>query len=395
MIRRGTIALLCVAVVVATGAAVVAADWDEQNGDGPSLVAQEETGFENTVFRIEVFGNGDARWTVEHSQPLETDEEIDQFEQFAERFRTTETETFENFQVRANRLTASGTEVTGREMEATAFERDAFVDQFGGTRGVVQMSFRWTNLAVTNESTVVLADVFDGGLFIGDGQRLEVRSGDDLVFASVPAPEPDSMAVEGDVRASSSVTWFGERQFADNQPRVEFVPATNGSGTDDSESDDSGTGADSGTDDRSTTDEGDEPGDGTDSTPGLGFGVVVALLLLGLGGTVAWYTRVLPDTDEGSPDTETGQQPAPTSTQQETPEVRSDENRVLELLGDNDGRMKQVDIVDETEWSKSKVSMLLSEMEEDGQISKLRVGRENIISIAGEEPDAAGSPFDE
>jgi uncharacterized membrane protein len=57
--------------------------------------------------------------------------------------------------------------------------------------------------------------------------------------------------------------------------------------------------------------------------------------------------------------------------------------------------MKQVDIVEETEWSKSKVSMLLSEMEEADQISKLRLGRENVISIAGEEPDAAGSPFEE
>ena len=50
----------------------------------------------------------------------------------------------------------------------------------------------------------------------------------------------------------------------------------------------------------------------------------------------------------------------------------------------------------ETENStQSKVSMLLSDMQEDGQISKLRVGRENIISKAGEEPEAAGSPFDD
>ena len=73
----------------------------------------------------------------------------------------------------------------------------------------------------------------------------------------------------------------------------------------------------------------------------------------------------------------------------------SDEDRVINLLEENDGRMRQVSIVEKTEWSKSKVSMLLSDMEADGQISKLRVGRENIISITGEEPDAAGSPFDD
>ena len=73
----------------------------------------------------------------------------------------------------------------------------------------------------------------------------------------------------------------------------------------------------------------------------------------------------------------------------------SDEDRVRALLEDNGGRMKQVKIVDETEWSKSKVSMLLSDMEDEGDISKLRVGRENIISLAGQEPEAAGSPFEE
>jgi uncharacterized membrane protein len=57
--------------------------------------------------------------------------------------------------------------------------------------------------------------------------------------------------------------------------------------------------------------------------------------------------------------------------------------------------MKQVNIVEHTDWSKSKVSMLLSDMEETGTISKLRVGRENIISLAGHEPDATKSPFDE
>jgi hypothetical protein len=76
-------------------------------------------------------------------------------------------------------------------------------------------------------------------------------------------------------------------------------------------------------------------------------------------------------------------------------ELLSDEERVMRLLDENGGRMKQVNIVDETDWSKSKVSMLLSEMEDAGRISKLRVGRENIISKKGMEPEAARSPFED
>ncbi|WP_331235572.1 helix-turn-helix transcriptional regulator [Natronorarus salvus] len=59
----------------------------------------------------------------------------------------------------------------------------------------------------------------------------------------------------------------------------------------------------------------------------------------------------------------------------------TDERRVVELLVTNDGRMKQSEIVRETEWSKAKVSRLLSTMEARGEVAKLSVGRENVVSL--------------
>ena len=76
-------------------------------------------------------------------------------------------------------------------------------------------------------------------------------------------------------------------------------------------------------------------------------------------------------------------------------EMLSDEQRVKNLLEDHGGRMRQVQIVDETDWSKSKVSMLLSDMEEDGELSRLRVGRENVVSLPGHEPDVVRDDRDE
>ena len=43
--------------------------------------------------------------------------------------------------------------------------------------------------------------------------------------------------------------------------------------------------------------------------------------------------------------------------------------------------MKQATIVDETDWSDAKVSQLLSAMAEEGRVDKLRLGRENLISL--------------
>ena len=63
----------------------------------------------------------------------------------------------------------------------------------------------------------------------------------------------------------------------------------------------------------------------------------------------------------------------------------SDEERVERLIEQNGGRMKQAAIVQETGWSNAKVSQLLSSMDEAGQIDKLRIGRENLISFPDED----------
>jgi len=69
------------------------------------------------------------------------------------------------------------------------------------------------------------------------------------------------------------------------------------------------------------------------------------------------------------------------------PSLLSDEERVEHLLDENGGRMKQARIVRETGWSDAKVSQLLSTMADDGRIEKLRLGRENLISLPDEEPE--------
>lgn len=348
---------------------------------------QEDQEFDRTVFRIEVLENGDARWTTQESRILLDEDEEQQFEDFAEQFESEEMDAFVNFQERATVLTDGGTSATDREMEAIDFEREAYVDPLGETRGVIEMSFVWTNFAEVDGDRVTVGDVFAGGWAITDNQRVQVTTGDRLEMDDAWPKDWNSGSLE-----ENSLTWFGERQFADQRPRVEFVhPGIDVPGDDDAD---------------------DEPGDDhddeTDDAESTGLGMtavaVVVLLLAGIGLGLAWYSGAIRRGDEGGAvaestsaggagaSAESGAAHDPVIQPEET---LSDEDRVVKLLEDNGGRMKQVNIVEETEWSKSKVSMLLSDMEEEGQISKLRVGRENIISLSGEEPDAARSPFDD
>jgi uncharacterized membrane protein len=73
------------------------------------------------------------------------------------------------------------------------------------------------------------------------------------------------------------------------------------------------------------------------------------------------------------------------------PDLLTDEDRVLHLLDRHGGRMKQSAIVEETEWSKAKVSRLLSAMDDEDAIEKLSLGRENVISLDRDWIDASTS----
>jgi uncharacterized membrane protein len=67
-----------------------------------------------------------------------------------------------------------------------------------------------------------------------------------------------------------------------------------------------------------------------------------------------------------------------------TEEPKSDDERVLRMIESEGGRMKQKRVVEETGWSEAKVSKLTSRMEDEGDITKIRLGRENILETTDE-----------
>jgi len=354
--------------------------------DQHSPRVQTPDGFDETTFRVTVHENGSATWAIEHRTPLENETEQQRFEDFAAEFEANETELYVNFVDQAGLLTQYGTNATGREMTAKNFQRSAAADPVQST-GTVRMSFLWSNFARVEGDRVVVSDVFEGGFYVGSSQSLVFERGPSLAFAEV-TPTPDSMSQPDSLGQSVSVTYNGEQSFDDRRPYVEYAP-------------------------RSAVGDGEETqaaattaGEPQASAGGVWLMAIAALLVaLGIGGAIAWRSGAAAtvlaslggDETPGEPVTKPGPSAEPETPEPAVPdeELLTDSDRVRQLLEENGGRMKQVDIVDNTDWSKSKVSMLLSDMEEDGEISKLRVGRENIISLAGEEPDAAGSPFDD
>lgn len=116
-----------------------------------------------------------------------------------------------------------------------------------------------------------------------------------------------------------------------------------------------------------------------------GLGIVLFVLVSTV--TVFGIRRIrspqAPSADSESAATGTNSEPSTDSELLPVPDdsVLTNEEYITQMLKHNGGRMKQHQIVDQSDWSKAKVSRVLTELAEDGHIRKIKVGRENIIEI--------------
>ena len=334
--------------------------------------AQQELQPAATTFDVQLTPSGDADWTVSTQFQLATENETEAFERLAARFEAGEAdlaydaETFRQAAARG---------APGREMSVRAVEYDSNTTTVDGQRiGRLSLRFEWTSFAETTGETYRLGDAFnttDGTWLPGlaSDQALVIRPPEGYSVETAPVPVDNGV-----------LRWEG---------RQSFTPGYLGQITY--------------TGDTST------PGPNGPSAAVLGgIGVLIVSIL---GGGYLWWQRQptaggtgMPasGTDGGADSAAAGTVAGGTATSDATddagsgatapvgesdepdPELLSDEERVLRLLEANDGRMKQGTIVEETGWSNAKVSQLLSAMDEADDIEKLRIGRENLISLPGE-----------
>jgi hypothetical protein len=69
-------------------------------------------------------------------------------------------------------------------------------------------------------------------------------------------------------------------------------------------------------------------------------------------------------------------------------ELLSNEERVVRLLEEHGGRLKQQAVVAELDWTEAKTSQVVSDLRETGDVESFRLGRENVLSL----PDAEEEP---
>ena len=73
--------------------------------------------------------------------------------------------------------------------------------------------------------------------------------------------------------------------------------------------------------------------------------------------------------------------------------ILTPEERIVELVEERGGRMKQAEVVANIEWSESTVSRKLQRLESSGEVTRCQLGREKVVYLPGCEPAALASPF--
>lgn len=306
------------------------------------------------VIEIEVRPDGSARWRVEERIVLEDAADREAFAAVRERVDGNLSYAGA-FAERMRAEVAAAASATGREMAVQNVTVRAETGTLPREHGRVVYAFVWDGFARGSGDQVRAGDVL-GGFWLGpDTTLLLTWSGGLQVDRVTPSP---------DERREGALVWRGRMVFSSDGPSVVLDrPAGSGVG-------------------------GRLPV--TAPTVAAAGAVLVAGLLAVVvhrrrRGSVAGDDRAggggpAEPTDGadgvgGADDAETATSPA---------ELLSDEERVLALLEDRGGRMKQQALVDEMAWSETKTSEVVQRLRDDGAVEVYRIGRENVLALPGE-----------
>lgn len=343
----------------------------EQVGEG--ALPEIEIDADDITMEATMDRNGSATLRVIYTIRLDTDADTEAFEELRAEIESEPSSYLDPFAERMNRTVDTAEAATGREMSARGFEISTTRDsQLQTELGRVIFEFDWPQFAaVGDDGTIRAGDAVDS-LFLGEGESLEFRWPEGYAIeSSNPAPE----------RAEARLAvWRGPIEFDAGQPRLVLtsggtVTETPGGSNGEPTDTDDGSGSATDTQVDGSGENGEQPDDSDGNGPGFATVPVVGAvgLLLIASAAVALFVRKESD----------GGQQAPADPSETTPpdELLSNEERVLQLLTQNGGRMKQKQVAEQLDWTAAKTSQVVGDLRDDDEVESFRLGRENVLTL--------------
>ncbi|WP_254521512.1 DUF7343 domain-containing protein [Natrinema caseinilyticum] len=367
--RVGVTIVIVAVLVTGFGPAVAASQAADPGGSqsSPFTLQQDQIDADEVRIDATIRPDGTAEWTLEFWVRLDDNESAAAFESLQNDVRDDPENYTRTFADRMTETVATASDATGRDMSADGFDVSTDRQSFARTYGVVRYTFSWHGFAAVDGAELRAGDAIEG-IYLDDGTRLLIEWPDGYELTSV-TPDPDE-------ERDDAVIWRGgETDFISGEPRV--VVTTAGSG------------------------------------PATGIVAGLAIAVIGVGVIGGWWYRNhastadqpagAPDDSDGDsdpgsaaaadPDTAAASTAGGAASASGSPEMEllSNEEQVLRLLQDRDGRMKQQDVVEELGWTDAKTSKVISGMREEGTVESFRLGRENVLSL----PEGDGERTDD
>lgn len=312
-----------------------------------SFASQAQIDADNVLLRVDLKENGSAHWRVEYRLRLDDENSTAAFESLRDDIRANRSAYEDRFAAGMRQTVVEAENATGRDMRLGPVSVEATNTTLPQQYGVVAYTFQWIGFAVVKDDQLQAGDAI-AGLFLDVETTLIIGWPNTHQLADVNPPPSE--------QRDQAVVWSGRRDFTANEPRlvVSRAPTTTAPG---------GIG-NGGTD---------PPISGTPSGMIIGVGILV---LLGAGVAIWVYKRREEPEPDSSATTDSDGEPAE--------ELLSNEERVLRLLEEHDGRMKQQAVASELDWTDAKTSQVVGKLREEGEIEVFRLGRENVISLPDE-----------
>ncbi|OVE83546.1 hypothetical protein B2G88_13990 [Natronolimnobius baerhuensis] len=273
-----------------------------------------------------------------------------------------------------NNTKAEGENATEREMEIRDLSIETDTSSAPQDLGHVKISFEWTAFAYGELNRLEVDESLTGMTLMQDTTMQLFPPAGYVISNGDEDTEDDT-----DEATAESVFWHGDEvDFASDPPTVVMIENGN---TNEAET------------------EPESPDPDPEPNPAMPWLIVAAaLVLLVVVAAVGWWLRdtgIVGPTEVTQPEETAASgpeaQPDPAkSVTEPPPELLSNEERVLRLLEQRGGRIKQQEVVSQLDWTEAKTSQVVSGLREDDDIEVFRIGRENVLSLPDGDEQATG-----
>jgi hypothetical protein len=282
------------------------------------LTVQGVSGSDHLEYNVHVEKDGSALWTI--IQATDINVSIDSWEEFEDRIFST---------------IDAAMDSTGRDMAVDLTSLEAKTEIFWEISSkTIEYRFRWENFSIVEEGQISFGDVFSDGFFsllYGDGELYMTYPAEyDLKSVSLPPNERDD--------STQTLHWYRSQDFLVEEPRVLLASRV---------------------------------GVSNENLPlltgaVLGLGALSAMII---GFFIFKQRRKAKEKLLGSNKFSSWQ------------EVKSDQEKILQLLRSSGGSLKQSAICDKLRFSRSKTSQLLAKMEKNSLVRRRKKGKNKIVFL--------------